>query len=152
MNLVGGKYVSIGVSGFGKECAVLAVDSYAGHSFTPHITIGDNCFIGDYARLSACSYIEIGNGLLTGRNITIMDNNHGDFSKEQLNLPPARRPLGTKGCIKIGNNVWIGDKASVLGNVSIGDGVVIAAHSVVTKDVPPYCLVAGVSAKVIKHL
>lgn len=152
LNLAGGKYVTIGRSGLGKECAILAIDSYAGQTFTPHITIGDGCFIGDYARISACHFVEIGDGFLTGRNVSIMDNSHGEMVLEHLKLPPAKRPLGSKGGIKIGKNVWIGDKASIFGNVTIGDGAIIAAHSVVTKDVPAYCLVGGVPAKIIKQI
>lgn len=51
----------------------------------------------------------------------------------------------------IGNDVWIGDSAFIRAGVTIGDGAVIGAHSVVTKDVPPYAIVAGVPANVIKY-
>ena len=51
----------------------------------------------------------------------------------------------------IGNDVWIGANAIVLGGVTVGDGAVIGAGSVVTKDVPPYAVVAGVPAKVLKY-
>ena len=61
------------------------------------------------------------------------------------------RFVTSKGPVIIGNNVWIGDKATVLPNVTIGDGAVIAANAVVTKDVPPYSIVAGNPAKVIKQ-
>jgi len=57
----------------------------------------------------------------------------------------------TKGTINIGNDVWIGTNAIVLSGVNIGDGSVIAAGAIVTKDVPPYAIVAGVPAKVIKY-
>ena len=53
--------------------------------------------------------------------------------------------------VKIGNDVWIGQGAFIKGGVSIGDGAVVAAHAVVTKDVPPYAIVGGVPAKVIKY-
>jgi len=53
--------------------------------------------------------------------------------------------------IKIGNDVWIGSRAIVLDGVIIGDGAIIAAQSVVTKDVPPYAIVAGVPAKIIRN-
>ena len=53
--------------------------------------------------------------------------------------------------IKIGNDVWIGDFAYIMNGVTIGDGAIIAAHAVVTKDVPPYAIVAGVPAKIIKY-
>ena len=51
----------------------------------------------------------------------------------------------------IGNDVWIGHNACVMGGVSIGDGAVIAANAVVTKDVPPYAIVGGVPAKIIRY-
>lgn len=57
---------------------------------------------------------------------------------------------GTRGDISIGHDVWIGSQAMVLSGVSIGHGAVIAARSVVTRDVPPYAIVAGNPAKVIR--
>ena len=53
--------------------------------------------------------------------------------------------------IKIGNDCWIGEGAFICGGVTIGDGAVVYAHSVVTKDVPPYAIVAGVPARIIKY-
>ena len=58
--------------------------------------------------------------------------------------------LSQKGPVVIGNNVWLADKVSVMPGVTIGDGAIVAANAVVTKDVPPYALVAGIPAKVIK--
>ncbi len=52
--------------------------------------------------------------------------------------------------VAIGNDVWIGDHATIMGGVTIGDGAVVAASAVVTKDVPPYAIVGGVPARVIK--
>lgn len=71
------------------------------------------------------------------------------FTKEQLfdewhNLPGLNVP------VEIGNDVFIGEGALLIGNIRISDGVVIASGAVVTKDVPPYCIVAGNPAKVIK--
>ena len=60
--------------------------------------------------------------------------------------------MTSKGPVIIGDNVWIGDKATILGGVTIGESVIIAANSVVTKDVPPYSVVAGIPAKVIKKM
>lgn len=53
--------------------------------------------------------------------------------------------------IHIGSDVWIGENSTVMGGVTIGDGAVVAARSVVTKDVPPYAIVAGIPAKVVKY-
>ncbi|BAB51296.1 chloramphenicol acetyltransferase [Mesorhizobium japonicum MAFF 303099] len=59
--------------------------------------------------------------------------------------------LRTKGPIVLGNDVWVGARATILSGVTIGDGAVVAACSVVTKDVPPYAIVAGNPAKLIRY-
>ncbi|TIL82183.1 MAG: CatB-related O-acetyltransferase [Mesorhizobium sp.] len=59
--------------------------------------------------------------------------------------------LRSRGPIRVGNDVWIGTRATILSGVTIGDGAIIAAGSVVTKDVPPYTLVGGNPAKVIRQ-
>lgn len=115
------------------------------------ITIGDNCMIGAYNHITAINKITIGDGLLTGKWVTITDNSHGETDYASLCIPPTKRPMTSKGPVTIGNNVWIGDKATILAGVTIGDGAVIAANSVVTKDVPAYSVVAGVPAKLIKE-
>lgn len=69
-------------------------------------------------------------------------------------FPNARKITGhpsTKGDVVIGNDVWIGWSATILSGVAIGDGAVIAAKSVVTKNVPPYAIVAGNPARVVKY-
>jgi acetyltransferase-like isoleucine patch superfamily enzyme len=61
-----------------------------------------------------------------------------------------RRGSSAKGDVIIGNDVWLGDGALVLSGVRIGDGAVVAARAVVTKDVPPYAIVGGIPAKIIR--
>lgn len=126
-------------------------EKYLNQSFTPSITIGDNCSIGEYNHITACNRITIGNGLLTGRYVYIGDNSHGGLSHEEAGVRPTARILVSKGEVVIGNNVWIGDKATIL-SVHIGDNAIVAANAVVTKDVPSNCVVAGVPAKIIKKL
>ena len=96
--------------------------------------------------------IAIGDGLLTGRFVYIGDNAHGGLSWEESSVPPINRQLRSKGEVKIGLNVWIGDKVTILGGVTIGDNVIIAANAVVTKDVPSNSIAAGIPAKVVKTL
>jgi len=120
--------------------------------FTPSITIGENCHFGAQNHITCTNRITIGDNLLTGKWVTITDNSHGDSSLEHLNIDPLKRPIVSKGPVSIGKNVWIGDKATILSNVSIGDGVIIAANAVVTKDVPSYTVVGGNPARIIKTI
>ncbi|MBQ7736127.1 MAG: acyltransferase [Bacteroidales bacterium] len=115
------------------------------------ITIGDHCSIGEHNQITACNKITIGNGLLTGRYVIISDNAHGGLS-EEASIAPLRRKLKSKGEVVIGNNVWLGDKVSVLAGVHIGNNVIVAANAVVTKDIPDNCIAAGVPARVVKRI
>lgn len=125
---------------------------YNGKTYHPNIMIGEGAYIGSDNHFTIMGELRIGKHLLTGRHVLISDNNHGKISFGDLQLAPGERPLSTKGAIQIGNNVWIGENACILGGVSIGNGSVIAANAVVTHDVPDYALVAGVPARIIKKM
>lgn len=147
------KYISVGNSSFiGSHVELTAWDTYKGMKFAPEIIIGNGTSIRDYSHITAVYSIRIGNGVLTGPNILITDNAHGASILELLDLPPQVRPLYSKGPVIIEDNVWIGEKTSIMPGVHIGKGSIIAANSVVTHDIPPYCIAAGVPAKVIKRL
>lgn len=135
---------------FGKQAVLTAWKHLNGVTYNPKIKIGRDCDFGDYVHITAIDRIEIGDNVLTGRWVTITDNGHGKTDFETLNLPPLQRELYSKGPVIIGDNVWIGDKATVLPGVTIGHGAVIAANTVVSKDVPPFSVVAGNSAQIIK--
>ena len=153
--LKGAEHILIGDNTFfEKNLYLSAWDSYTTkesvQTFTPSIKIGSNCHFGAFNHITAINSIEIGDNLLTGKNVTITDNSHGSSNLNDLLIEPVLRPLISKGPIKIGSNVWIGDKATILPNVTIGDGAVIAANAVVTKNVPAYTVAAGNPAKIIK--
>lgn len=118
---------------------------------TPLLSIGSGCSFGEYNNISAVDHITIGDGFLSGKWVTITDNSHGDTSVSTLRIPPRQREVVSKGPVSIGRNVWAGDKVTILPGVRIGDGVVIGANSVVTKDIPPYCVVCGSPARIIKQ-
>lgn len=134
------------------NCILGCWDKYAEDTFNPSLIIGNDCNIGEYTHISAINSIEIGDGLLTGRFVYIGDNSHGGLSEEEANIPPVKRKLQSKGPIVIGKNVWIGDKVTILSGVTVGDNVIVAANSVVTKDIPSNCIIAGVPAKIIKQI
>ena len=146
-----GTYTSVG-----HHCVLGCWQKYcSGEDVTyykPEIIIGDHCSIGEYCHITAIKKITIGDGLLTGRYVYIGDNAHGGLSLEESEIPPAHRHLTSKGEIKIGRNVWIGDKVSIFSGVTIGDNVIIGAGSIVTHDIPSNSMAAGMPAKVIKQL
>lgn len=149
--LVGGKYIELGDNiVIGRHGVVTCWDSFSGVKFTPQIIIGNNTAIGEYCHISSINSILIGNGVLMGRGVTITDNSHGALITDENNIPPSKREFYSKGGIIIEDNVWIGDKVSILAGVHISKGAVIAANAVVTKDVPENFVVGGVPAKVIK--
>lgn len=149
----GGKQISIGDDTIIQRHAILGCwTRYHDQTFSPCITIGDHCNIGEYSHISAINQIVIGNGLLTGRFVLISDNSHGGLSQAEAAIPPAARKLVSKGPVVIGDNVWIGDKVTILAGVHIGDNAIIAANAVVTEDVPANTLVAGVPASVRRRL
>ena len=100
--------------------------------------------------MGAIEYIHIGKNVLTGRFVLVNDHSHGSTEDLGLDTAPFDRPLVCKGVITIGDNVWLGDKVSVLSGVTIGEGAIIGANSVVTKDVPAHSFAARCPARVIK--
>ena len=109
-----------------------------------NISVGENVFINSGCCFQDQGGIEIGNNVLIGQQVVIATLNHELSPQRRGNLLPAP--------VKIGNNVWIGAHATILAGVTIGDNSVVAAGAVVNKDVPANVVVAGVPAKVIKHI
>ncbi len=153
-NFLGGKYISIGdYCTLQKNCILTAWDTYQDQHFTPEITMGNNCSLGAGSHITAINKIIIGDNLLTGPNVLITDNSHGyNQTTTELYIAPNQRNLYSKGEVHIGNNVWIGQNACVMPGVTIGDGVIIAANSVVTHNIPAFSVAAGAPAKVIKQV
>lgn len=109
------------------------------------INIGNYVFIGPGVRISAYNEINIGDNVLIAAGVYITDSDwHGVYNR--VELPDEYTP------VNIGNNVWLGDHATVVKGVTIGENSVVGACSVVTKDVPANVIVAGNPAKIVKHL
>ena len=133
----------------------LTAYSYYPHTkqtFSPEIIIGDNCSIGAQSHITAINKIVIGNNVLTGPRVLITDNAHGASIDTTLDIAPSKRELVSNGPVIIEDNVWIGEGSMIMPNVMIGKGSIIAANSVVTKNIPPYCIAAGSPAKIIKKI
>ena len=112
------------------------------------LRIGDNVDIGNNSFISANNNIQVGNHVIMSAYVFITDHDHG-FADIKKNL--HQQPLTENGHIIIKDNVFLGVKSTVLKNVTIGKHSVVAANAVVTKDVPPYSIVAGNPAKIIKQ-
>ena len=114
------------------------------------LVFGDNCEIGNHSTIFSYGEIVFGDGVLTAPNVHIVDHNHEyedpftHIYKQGVRYNPGDR-------VVIGDGSWLGKNVVVIGNVSIGKNCVIAANSVVTKDVPDYSIAAGIPARVIKR-
>lgn len=147
--VVGACFISIGdYTAFSKSCYITAWNTFCNKDVL--IKIGKIVVSELWNHITAINYVEIGNYVLTGKWVTITDNSHGDTDKHSLTIPPIKRSVVSKGAVVIKDNVWIGDKVAILPNVTIGEGAVIAANAVITHDVPPYSVVGGNPAKILK--
>jgi len=116
---------------------------------TEHIWLEDNTYIGRDCRLYAQGGIKICTGSILADNIEIRTANHTYNENDLRSLPYDDRVEYKK--VIVGKNVWICSCVLILPGVSIGEGAVIAAGAVVTKDVPPFSVVGGNPAKVLKY-
>lgn len=111
-----------------------------------NISIGDNSGIGRDSFILAPEVVEIGENVMIGPQLIVYTANHGIArSAPMIDQPMVNAP------VKIGNDVWIGVRATILPGVIIGDGAVISAGAVVTKNVEPYTIVGGIPAKKIRE-
>ncbi len=109
-----------------------------------NIHIGKNVFINMGCKFQDQGGIYIGDGTLIGHNVVLATLNHA--------MEPDRRGTMIPKPIHIGENVWIGSNAVILPGVTVGNGAIIAAGAVVSKDVPENTIVGGVPAKVIRRI
>lgn len=124
----------------------LGKDVYLGAFSSGRLKIGSHSYIGRYSIILAYESVEIGNDCQIAPGCHITDVNHsialGSLIREQdLVSKPVR----------IGNDVWLGAGCSILPGVTINDGVVVGARSVVTDDVPEGAIVVGAPAKIIRY-
>ncbi len=147
------QYISIG-KGFKAmyHLRIEAWDEFHGNLFSPEIIIGNNVVFNSDVHIGAINKISIGNNVLLASRIYISDHSHGDITNEALKLPPAKRPLVSKGPVIIEDNVWIGEGVCILPGVTIGEHSIIGANAVVNQSFPPRSVIAGVPAKLIKTL
>lgn len=137
------------------EGTISSSDNYKGC-----LIIGDETFIGENTRIWATKKIVIGKNVAISHNCNIMDSNgHQINAKRRVEVYHNLRDTGIMDnsdvvCseITIDDFVWIGMNSCIMKGVHIGEGAIVAAGSVVTRDVPPYTIVAGNPAKIVKKI
>ena len=130
----------------------LVIDVYGP---TSEVIIAEGVMTNYRLHIGAANKVSIGAFTLIGSDCLIIDHSHGDYSNiAELCCSPDTAPVGRKlsaRSISIGRNCWLGDKVAILGGVSLGDGVVVGAGSVVTKSFPNNVMIAGSPAKIVKR-
>jgi maltose O-acetyltransferase len=121
------------------------VNIESGAVFSPKVTLGDHSGIGINAKIYGECHI--GSEVMMGTDVTVITRNH---RFDRTDIPMMEQGFLDEEPVFIGNDVWIGDRVVILPGVHIGNGCVIAAGAVVTKDIPDYTIAAGVPARVIR--
>ena len=124
------------------------------------ISFGEWCYVGEGARIWSSAAIRIGDRVLISHNVNIFDSlthplaasqRHAQFKEIVQKGHPKSIDLDERPIV-LENDVWIGANSVIVRGVEIGEGAIVAAGSVVTKNVPPYTIVGGNPARVIREL
>ena len=112
----------------------------------PRLFIGRRVLVGRNSMLSSCGRLEIGDHCLLAPRVFVSDADHVYSNIAR----PYMDQGATSGAVVVEENCWLGIHAVVTGSITVGRGSVIAANAVVVRDVPPFCVVAGVPARIIR--
>lgn len=130
--------------GYRIEC----YPQFAGVQLHPSIIFEDGVIVGDHLTIFGGATVRVGKNSIFAGNVTLISENHGMDPESET--PYHAQPLST-GDVIIGEGCWLGQNVCVLPNVTIGKKCVIATSSVVTHDIPDYCIAAGIPAKIVKR-
>jgi acetyltransferase-like isoleucine patch superfamily enzyme len=144
--ITGGKRIFIGKNVYIRKHTWLAADSVTG-DVDCRLTIGDGTYIGNFCHIYATSGIKIGKKVLLADRVYVSDNVH---SYENINLSVIEQPVKQLKQVILDDGCWLGENVCVIG-ATIGKNSVVGANSVVTKDIPDYCVAVGSPAKIIKR-
>lgn len=116
-----------------------------GAQITSLMSVGDNSGVGINAKMHG--KVTIGKNVMMGPDCIIYTINH---AYDQIDKPMCEQGFSTMRPVTIGDDVWIGGRVIILPGLTIGNGAIIGAGAVVTKDVPPFAVVGGNPAKILK--
>ncbi len=128
---------------FGPDCVLdrsLTVEAEG------RLTVGARTIFGHHCTLAARDVLEIGEDCLLAEMVSVRDHDH---CFDRLDIP-IREQGAVSAPVKIGRNVWLGAKVTVVKGVTIGDNAIVGANAVVTKDIPANAIAAGVPARVLR--
>lgn len=145
LRLNGTQYMSIGRDVRVQTLSWLIAIKLDEHE--PELVIGDGCALGDFNHIAAVRRVVFGKNVLTANGVYVSDNLHGF---EDIHTPIMDQPVRFKAEVHIGDGTWIGENVCIIG-AKIGKNCVVGANSVVTRDIPDYCVAVGSPAKVIKR-
>ena len=127
--------------------ALIRPSSYYGGEPGEGLKIGDNSNIGPFSYVGCSGYIEIGDNVMMSPRVSLYAETH---NYDRTDIPMKGQGV-TRNSIRIENDCWIAANSVILAGVTISEGSIVAAGSVVYKDVPPYSIVAGVPAIVVRR-
>jgi acetyltransferase-like isoleucine patch superfamily enzyme len=115
----------------------------------PELRIGEGSYIGRFGTLACINRVTIGRDVMISDRVFIGDAAHGFV---RTDLPIRDQYMTSKGPVEIGDGTWIGIGVSIMANVKIGRNCVVGAGSVVTRDIPDFCIAVGAPAKVVSQI
>ena len=131
----------------GRNARLLFVKEYMGKKYYPKICIGENVCIGNRFSALSAAQIVIGDNCLFASDVLITSENHGMNVEEADSYSFTTLEADS---VEIGAGCWLGEKVSIMPGVKLGERTVVAAGAVVTKSFPPYSLIGGVPARLLK--
>jgi len=153
LSIIGGKYIFVGDNfSVGDFARIEVFDYHNGVRFQPRVEIGDNVSINNNLHLGCINRIVIEDNVLIASDVYISDHAHGRRDYRDICQPPSERIIQSKGPVYIQNNSWVGEKVTILPGVTIGKYAIVGAGSVLTKDVPDFCIVSGNPARIIRRI
>jgi len=132
----------------GRGALIAPVREYANVQYSPKVEIGRDVYIGPHLYLACVGRITIGDGTVLSEHVFINDSSHGFDPERGLIM---QQELVCPGDITIGENCFLGLRTAILPGVVLGDHCVVGVNSVVTKSFPPYSMIAGAPAVLIKR-